>query len=323
MPEADSVSDWVEGDCPFPSTAKEFPTMKKPPDNDVAYQTGLFRYGVIADLLAKPRPRGELAEALRAIAAKQHVQPWNGENATATTRTLERWLACARGADRPAEALQPQLRSDRGTTRVVEPKHREFLAEYRRAEPSWSVQLLFDNLSSQFNDDDNGNGKGKGNGNGNGKGNGKGEGDGDGPSYSSVLRYMRAAGLLVDAPGRRRKHPRREVRSFEVGFVGELWHMDFHKGSRHVVNEKGEWVQPLCVAFIDDHSRLACHVQWYLNETAEVLVYSGQSDHSFRPFRPERSDVISSHGPATAGVSTRTAPDRRIDSPLSSIRTAV
>jgi len=89
-----------------------------------------------------------------------------------------------------------------------------------------------------------------------------------------VLRYMRAAGLLVDAPGRRRKHPRREVRSFEVGFVGELWHMDFHKGSRHVVNEKGEWVQPLCVAFIDDHSRLACHVQWYLNETAEVLAHA-------------------------------------------------
>jgi putative transposase len=222
--------------------------MKKPPDKDLAYQTGIFRYGVIADLLARPRSRGELADALRAIATKEHVQPWNGETTTVTTRTLERWLACARGAERPAEVLQPKIRSDLGTTRVVEQKHRDFLAEYRRAEPSWSVQLLFDNLRAQF--------------------------DEGGPSYSSILRYMRTAGLLVDAPGRRRKHPRREVRSFEVGFVGELWHMDFHKGSRHVADEKGEWVQPLCVAFIDDHSRLVCHAQWYLNETAEVLAHA-------------------------------------------------
>ena len=235
--------------CAVPLYTQEFPTVKKPPDKDIAYQTGLFRYGVIADLLAKPPPRGELADALRALAAKEYLQPWNAQPATVTTRTLERWLACARGAERPAEALQPKIRTDRGKTRVVEPKHRDFLVEYQRKNPSWSVQLLFDNLLSRFLNEAS-------------------------PSYASVLRYMRAEGLLTCAPGRHRKHPRREIRSFEVGFVGELWHMDFHKGSRHVVNEKGEWVQPICVAFIDDHSRLACHTQWYLNETAEVLAHA-------------------------------------------------
>gem|GEM_PF-5686567 len=52
-------------------------------------------------------------------------------------------------------------------------------------------------------------------------------------------------------------------------------------------------------------------------------VHSGQSDHPFRSFRPERSDVISSHDPAAATVSIRATPVRRIDSPFSSIRIAV
>ena len=30
---------------------------------------------------------------------------------------------------------------------------------------------------------------------------------------------------------------------------------------------------PLLLAVIDDHSRLICHLQWYLDETAETLVH--------------------------------------------------
>ena len=60
-----------------------------------------------------------------------------------------------------------------------------------------------------------------------------------------------------------------------------------------------------------------------LRREARDAVYSGQSDHPFRSFRPERSDVISSHDPAAATVSIRATPVRRIDSPLSSIRMAV
>jgi putative transposase len=224
------------------------PAVKKRPDKDRAYQTGLFRYGLIADLLARPPELGELAGRLRAIAEASHIQPWDGEQATVVVRTLERWLQIARASERPAEALQPKIRSDVGLVRAVLAEHRAFLADYRLKEPSWSVRLLFDNLAAQY--------------------------PNGAPSYSSVLRYMRSAGLLVAVPGRRRKRHMREVRSFEVGFVGELWHMDFHKGSRSVVTRTGEYVQPICVAFIDDHSRLACHVQWYLQETAEVLVHA-------------------------------------------------
>ena len=35
----------------------------------------------------------------------------------------------------------------------------------------------------------------------------------------------------------------------------------------------GEWKTPILLGFIDDHSRLGCHLQWYLAETAEVFVH--------------------------------------------------
>jgi hypothetical protein len=35
----------------------------------------------------------------------------------------------------------------------------------------------------------------------------------------------------------------------------------------------GKWVYPLLLGILDDHSRLACHAQWYRAETAENLVH--------------------------------------------------
>jgi putative transposase len=35
----------------------------------------------------------------------------------------------------------------------------------------------------------------------------------------------------------------------------------------------GTWVKPLLLGVLDDRSRLVCHLQWYLDETAESLVH--------------------------------------------------
>jgi transposase InsO family protein len=65
----------------------------------------------------------------------------------------------------------------------------------------------------------------------------------------------------------------REVRSYEVEYVHGLWHLDFHHGSRKILGKNGKWAKPLLLAILDDHSRLVCHAQWYLDETAESLVH--------------------------------------------------
>ena len=103
------------------------------------------------------------------------------------------------------------------------------------------------------------------------------------PSYSTLRRFMRANGL----DKRRRLAPRqtegveraeariveREVRRYEAEYVNGLWHWDCHHGSRKVLTARGEWVTPILFGVLDDRSRLACHLQWYLSETAEVVAH--------------------------------------------------
>ncbi len=50
-----------------------------------------------------------------------------------------------------------------------------------------------------------------------------------------------------------------------------LWHADFHHGSLRVLDKRGQWRTPLLLAVL--HSRLACHLQWYLGETAQNFVH--------------------------------------------------
>src|SRR6266446_5759787 len=44
-------------------------------------------------------------------------------------------------------------------------------------------------------------------------------------------------------------------------------------GSRKVLTARGEWQTPILFGVLDDRSRLACHLQWYLAETAEVIAH--------------------------------------------------
>src|SRR5262249_59412350 len=65
----------------------------------------------------------------------------------------------------------------------------------------------------------------------------------------------------------------REVRSYEAEYVGGLWHWDCHVGSKKVLTPRGEWQPPVLFGVLDDRSRLACHLQWYLTENAENIAH--------------------------------------------------
>jgi transposase InsO family protein len=52
-----------------------------------------------------------------------------------------------------------------------------------------------------------------------------------------------------------------------------MWHVDGHHGSLKVMTESGEWVVPVAIAYLDDCSRRALHLQWYLGETGENLAH--------------------------------------------------
>jgi putative transposase len=185
---------------------------------------------------------------LRSIAEKKHFQKWKNQEVSISVRTLERWYAGCRKASKPPEALQPKMRSDIGKNRTLSEEHKNSLLQFQMNFPSWSIKLMYDNLCCEtFQTKP--------------------------PSYSTVLRYVKRGGTIPKIY-RKRGGKLREVRSFEVAYVGELWHMDFHKGSKLVTLPNGDYKQAICAAFIDDKSRLVCHAQWYLQETTEVLVHA-------------------------------------------------
>ena len=63
------------------------------------------------------------------------------------------------------------------------------------------------------------------------------------------------------------------MRSYETEYVQSLWHLDYHEASRKVLTREGRWIRPQLLGVLDDHSRLACHVQWYRSECAESTAH--------------------------------------------------
>jgi transposase InsO family protein len=222
-----------------------------------------LRFAVVGTLLAAPPTKGDLHEALTALAQRTWQHPTRGESVRFARSTIERWYYQARHARvDPVGRLRRRVRCDAGAQPSMGDALREAVRTQYDAHRSWSYQLHRDNLCALVTAT---------------------PALGPLPSYATVRRYMQAQGLLRqrrrtarDRPGTDRlaasPHPR-EVRSYEVEYVGGLWHADFHHGSLRVLTASGAWVTPVLLAFLDDRSRLCCHAQWYLAETAETFVH--------------------------------------------------
>src|SRR5271166_5280817 len=221
-----------------------------------------FRFSVVGSLLSSPPARGALKTAIGCLAAKTWAHPVTGRDARLSAVTIERWYYMARRKnDDPVSALRRAVRKDCGKFSLSAAVAERLLFQYRD-HPHWSYQLHYDNLAALVKADPL-----------------------LGPlrSYSTVKRYMQAHGLIRKPRPQPKGHPgeavaerrrqTREVRSYEAAYVGSLWHLDFHHGSLKVLTAGGQWVRPIALGILDDHSRLCCHVQWYVSETAEDLVH--------------------------------------------------
>ncbi len=227
-----------------------------PPQRD---RWARLRFAIIGPLLAAPPPEGELQATLRSLAAKSWRHPLTGKEIGFGVSTLERWYYAAKSAADPVAALKNRLRDDVGRFPSLSPRAIEVLGAQYREHPGWTMQLHVDNLRVALAGS-----------------------DVAVPSYPTIRRYLIAQGMFRQARPKRATEgallardrlERLEVRSFEVDHVSALWHLDFHHASRKVLGRSGNWVKPLLLGVIDDRSRLVCHLQWYLDETAESLVH--------------------------------------------------
>lgn len=222
-----------------------------------------LRFSVVGRLLSAPPAQGELKTEIEALSRKTWQHPTTGKPVCFAAKTIERWYYKALRARRdPVGALRKAIRKDAGRHQSLSAPFVQRLVEQYKSHPHWSAKLHVDNLRVQVEEDPS---------------------LGPMPGYSTVVRFMRAHGLRKkrrqrgkDRPGLARAAARLahcEVRSFEAEYVSRLRHLDFHDCSRAVLTPKGQWVKPVLLGVLDDHSRLTCHAQWYWTQTAEDLVH--------------------------------------------------
>lgn len=222
-----------------------------------------LRFSVIGQLLAAPPVKGALRAALEQLAAREWRHPSTGAPVRFGVSTLERWYYRARNERHdPVSVLRRKRRQDAGAqASMTAPLRQALLAQYHDHK-SWSAQLHHDNLvalaerTAELRPV---------------------------PSYATIRRFLAAHGLTKRRPMTARRTAgalaaearldAREVRSFEAEYVNGLWHWDCHYGSRKVLTPRGEWQTPILFGVLDDRSRLACHLQWYLAESAENIAH--------------------------------------------------
>lgn len=218
----------------------------------------LLRFSIIGPLLAAPAERGDLRVAISELAKRSYPHPSTGKPTHFSFKTIERWFYKSRKDTNPVSVLARKTPSHAGTRPSVSHALAQAIASQYRAHPRWSYQLHYDNLLALAKQD---------------------PALGCVPGYATIRRFMQERGLLKM---RRRRHNHaeegisfeaREQRSYEVSHVHGLWHLDFHEGSHRVLTSLGEWKTPILLGVLDDRSRLACHLQWYLDETTETLVH--------------------------------------------------
>ena len=232
-------------------------------DSDTIHkQWARLRFSIVGSLLYSPPPAGELKQALRKLSQQYYLSPATGVPVRFGLSTIERWYYRCRKAHDPIKTLHPKRRQDAGQYRALSVAVRMLIKAQYESHKSWSYQLHVDNLLVELETSQ----------------------SDPGPSYSTLRRYMKRNGMIKqrrlnntrDSPGRQAAANRlanREVRSYEVDHVNGLWHLDYHHGSRQVLTQDGQWMTPMLLAIMDDRSRVICHAQWYLDETAESLVH--------------------------------------------------
>ena len=224
-------------------------------DSAVPRRWARLRFSIIGPLLAAPPEHGELRAQLEELAAKAYQHPTTGEVIRFGASTIERWFYAAKDAADPVAALARKVPSHAGTSVAMPAAMAAALEAQYQAHPSWTFQLHHDNLVALARERPE---------------------LGPLPSYTTTRRFMRQRGWLRHRKKRRLDadtHEARETRSFEVSHVHALWHLDFHDGSRKILTAGGEWKTPKLLGVLDDRSRLCCHLQWYLDETAETLIH--------------------------------------------------
>jgi transposase InsO family protein len=215
-------------------TLKEVFGMKEGKKQKIA----MFRLGVIAGILnVRETDKGEREKHIRDIASKEWDIPYSGRSYIGRS-TLRDWLRRYKESGGNIESLYPCERSDSGKPRCMDEEAEAALITLKKEMMAASLPVLLrvgksrNILSPDFS-----------------------------PSPQSIYRLFKRHGInepFVE---------RQDMRRFEAELPNDLWQSDCLHGPMVAVNGKQQ--KSFGFVFIDDHSRLIPHAEFYLRENIE------------------------------------------------------
>lgn len=202
-------------------------------------EIALFRYTLILPLLREPSPRAR-QQMRRNMAAVVYDIPFSKRRQVSVT-TLRRWESRYRAGG--FEALKPQPRSDQGQPRAVSTETLDRAEALKREQPFRSARSIANILAT----------------------------DTTNPVPEATLaprtlrRHLARRGAT--APQLLSQQRPKPYRRFERSAFGDLWQGDaMHGPYLPDPAQPDQQRQVFLFAFLDDHTRLVPHAQFYWNE---------------------------------------------------------
>jgi len=199
-------------------------------------QVAVFRFGIIHDLVGGTQlEHGEREELLREKCDRKWVIP--GSHRTRISRgTILRWAKLYTGSGSKLESLYPKRRTDRGQGRVLDEDTCQALIALRRQMPKLPVPDLIKTMNEP-----------------------RLVTSGTTLNLTTVYRLLHCHNLMA-----KEQPAAADRRKFEAELPNDLWQSDVMHGP-HLLHG-GKLRKSYLIAFIDDHSRIIPHGQFYHSE---------------------------------------------------------
>jgi putative transposase len=206
-------------------------------EEDRKKQIATFRFGVIHDLVGGVElSPGEQERLIRDKCDRKWVIPFSVKTRI-TRSTILRWVKLYKDFGGKLEALANHGRSDSGRSRAIDEETGLALIRLRAELPKATVARLIREMSTR-----------------------RLVSPGLILTGTTVHRFLRSNGLM-----KRTQALAEDRRKFEAELPNDLWQSDCMHGPQ--VEHQGKNRKTYLLAFIDDHSRLVPHAEFYLSES--------------------------------------------------------
>lgn len=205
-------------------------------------QVASFRFGVIHDLLNRmDMERGEQERLIREKCSRKWSIPFSTKTHVGRT-TILRWMQRYKSSGARIDSLYPPERCDQGKSRAMDEETVLSLVNLRREFPRLRLLGLIEKMQERNL-----------------------VGAGVKLYPSTVYRILCRHGVM-----KREGQGPEDRRKFEAEFANDIWQSDVMHGPLVKVDDKMR--KAYLIAFLDDHSRLIPHAEFYLSENLDCYM---------------------------------------------------